>query len=44
MIDEGLCRVKVIPLDSWVLDLTYSTDIEFIERALRRVLGEDLSP
>ena len=44
MIDEGLCGVKVIPLDSWVLDLTYSTDIEFIERALRRVLGEDLSP
>lgn len=44
MIDEGLCGVKVIPLDSWVLDLTYTTDIDRVERVLRRVLGEDLSP
>ena len=43
MIDEGLCGVKVIPLDSWVVDLTYGTDIDLVERILRRVLGEDLS-
>lgn len=44
MIDEGLCRVKVIPLNAWALDLTYGADIEVVERILRRALGEDLSP
>jgi glucose-1-phosphate thymidylyltransferase len=44
MIDEDLCGVKVIPLDSWTLDLTYSADIDLVEKVLRRVLGEDLSP
>lgn len=44
MIDEDLCGVKVTPLDSWALDLTYSADIDLVEKVLRRVLGEDLSP
>ncbi len=43
MVNERLCRVKVIPLDLWALDLTYSMDIPAVERVLRRVLGEDLS-
>lgn len=37
MIDERVCEVKVIPLRSYVLDLTYSSDIPYVERILRRI-------
>ncbi len=34
MIDRGMCAVKVVPVDSYVLDLTYASDIEAVERLL----------
>lgn len=43
MVDEGLCKVKVIPLSTGILDLTYSIDIPIIEQMLRRTFKEDLS-
>ena len=34
MVDRGMCAVKVVPVDSYVLDLTYASDIEAVERIL----------
>ncbi len=40
MIDEQVCEVKVVPLDSYVLDLTYGSDIPYVERVLERLWRE----
>lgn len=40
MIDERACEVKVVPLDSYVLDLTYGSDIPHVERVLERLWNE----
>jgi len=38
MVDNGIEKVKVIPVKSYVLDLTYASDIEAVENILRRVV------
>jgi len=38
MVDHGIEKVKVIPVKSYVLDLTYASDIEAVENILRRVV------
>jgi len=40
MVDEKMCRVKVIPLDSYVLDLTYSSDIPIVEKIVEKLMQE----
>ena len=41
MIDHGIERVKVIPVRSYVLDLTYASDIEVVESILRKSIEDN---
>ncbi len=40
MVDERMCEVRVIPLSSYVLDLTYSSDIPVVEQILEKFMRE----